>query len=136
MAASPDPPLFDYLCKAISFLDRTKTGIQDFHIPFLVSLLTFSGIQPDTSGYKPGKVFDFNSGSFIFTNELHGPSLSIEESKWVPLICRINFSNMKCLRLTNANRRQILYGLLNFYSFHYPGIGSLKSPEILRELFS
>lgn len=136
MAASPDPPLFEYLNNSIRFLDKTKSGINNFHIPFLVSLLPFAGIQPDTSGYAPGKVFSFTSGTFLFPNESVGPALSPEESKYVATLCRINFSNMKCLRLTNANRRQILYALLNYYSFHFPGIGSMKSPEILREIFS
>lgn len=134
-ATMPDRQLYDFLVESFRFLDKMKDQVADFHIPFLVSLLTFSGIQPDVSAHKAGYVFEFASGSFVPEFEAKGPSLSGEEAKAVTFVTRLNFSNMKCLRLTSANRRQILYGILNYYSYHFPGLGSLKSPEILREIF-
>ena len=133
-ATMPDPDLYDFLVNSFRLLDHSKDNIADFNIPFLVSLLSFSGIQPNIEGYSQGKVFDFSSGSFLFPEEAKGPFINAEESQFVNLITRINFSNIKSLRLTNANRRQILYGLLNYFSFHFPGLASLKSPEILREI--
>lgn len=133
---APDKSLYDFLVGALEFLDTMDKGLADFHIPFLVSLLSFSGIQPDISKYRPGYVFEFASGSFVPEYEAKPPVLSNEEGKMAAFVARINFSNMKCLRLTAANRRQILYGILNYYSYHFPGLGSLKSPEILREVFS
>lgn len=130
-----DTALYDFLLQSLRYLDRLDTHIANYHIAFLVSLLTYSGIQPDVSGYQPGKVFEFSSGSFTGLNEVNGPYLEGEEAKAVEFVSRINFSNMKSLRLTSMNRRQILYGLLNYYSFHFPGLGSLKSPEVLREIF-
>lgn len=135
-ATMPDERLFDFLVEAIRYLDRMEKGIADYHIPLLVSLLSFSGIQPDVSGYSPGKVFDLHSGSFLYPEETIGPVFNAEDSLHVTMISRINFSNIKKLRLTNANRRQILYGLLNYYSYHFPGLSNLKSPDVLRELFS
>lgn len=136
VASAPDPALFDFLIDSIRLLDRLQSGVVDFHIPFLVSLLSYSGIQPDTSGYSPGRVFDFASGAYVYPSEVKGPFLEGVEAESVRMVSRINFSNIKKLRLTSVNRRQILYGLLNYYSYHFPGLGSLKSPEILRELFS
>ena len=131
----PDAPLFDFLERSFHLLDRMEKGVADFHIPFLVSLLTFSGIQPDTSRCQPGYVFEIASGSFLPEFEAKGPVITGEEAKAIPFISRINFSNMKSLRLTGVNRRHILYGLLNYYSYHFPGLGSMKSPEVLREIF-
>lgn len=135
-ASMPDGPLFQFLIDSFRFLDMTEEGINDFHIPFLVSLLSFSGIQPDVSGFQPGYVFEFASGAFVPEFEAKGPVISGTEAKAVPLISRLNFSNMKSLRLSGDNRRQILYGLLNYFSYHYPGLSTLKSPEILREIFA
>lgn len=134
-AEMPDPGLFDFLLDSLRRLDMMKQGVADFHIPFLVSLLPFAGIQPDISGYKQGLVFDFPSGSFVERYDAKAPYLDGEEAKQVPLIAKINFTNIKSLRLSSMNRRQILYGLLNYYSFHFPGLGNLKSPEVLREIF-
>lgn len=135
MASQPDPLLFDFLVGSFRYLDGIEKGVSDFHIPFLVSMLSFSGIQPDVRNAKPGYVFEFGSGSFVPEFEGRAPFLTGKEAKAVAWISRINFSNMKKLRLTGANRRQILYGLLNYFSYHFPGLGSLKSPEILREIF-
>ncbi|MCH5236016.1 MAG: DNA repair protein RecO [Muribaculaceae bacterium] len=131
----PDARLFDFLVDSFRLLDRLDKGISDFHIPFLVSLLAFSGIQPDVSACRPGYVFEIASGSFVPEFEAKGPVIQGEEAKAVPFISRLNFSNMKRLRLTSANRRQILYSILNYYSYHFPGLGSLKSPDVLREVF-
>ena len=135
-ASMPDPHLFDFLRSSIRLLDGMKSDAINFHIPFLISLLSFSGIQPDVSAMRPGYVFEFASGSFVPEFEAKGPILKGEEAIAVKTLTRINFSNMKCLRLTNVNRRQILYGILNYYSFHFPGLGTLKSPEVLREIFA
>lgn len=134
-ATMPDPALFDFLIQSIRLLDRMDRGIHDFHIPFLVALLTYSGIQPDVSNYRAGYVFDFFTGGFVDAYESKGPVIAGEDAKAVAFVVRINFSNMKKLRLTSVNRRQILYGLLNYFSYHFPGLGSLKSPEVLREIF-
>ena len=131
----PDPRLYEFLVNSFRLLDRMESGVADFHIPFLVSLLSFSGIQPDVSHYHEGWVFELASGTFVPENEANAPIIKGSEAKAIPFISRINFSNMKSLRLTGVNRRQILYGLLNYYSYHFPGLGSLKSPEILREIF-
>lgn len=135
-ATMPDAPLFDFLVSSIRLLDSQKKGITDFHIPFLVSLLSFSGIQPNLEGYEEGKAFEFSSGSYVAAAEAKEPALRGEEAKVLPLILRIDFNNIKRLRLTTRSRRQILYGLLNYYSYHYPGIGTMKTPEILREILT
>ena len=134
-ATMPDELLFDFLIHSFRLLDQMNERIEDFHLVFLVSLLSFSGIQPDVRRFQDGFVFDFDSGSFVPEFEAKGPRLKGEEAKAVNFVSRLNFSNMKSLRLTSANRRQILYGLLNYYSYHFPGIGALKSPDILREVF-
>lgn len=133
-AAMPDLQLFDFLSDSLRLLDNMKEGAHEFHIPFLISLLSYSGIQPDLSGFQPGKVFDFAAGAYIKENEAKGPVVTGVEAEAINWICRINFRNMKCLRLSNVNRRQILYGILNYYSYHFPGLSTLKSVEILRSL--
>ena len=134
-ATMADVQLFDFLIDSLRLLDTMEKGVADFHVSFLVSLLSLSGIQPDISTYQAGYAFEFESGTFVSEAVAKPPALYGEEAKNVVFVSRINFSNMKYLRLTGANRRQILYGLLNYYSYHFPGLGSLKSPEVLREIF-
>lgn len=134
-ATMPDPNLYDFLVISLRLLDRMEKGISDFHLPFLVSMLSFSGILPDVSNHRPGYVFEFASGSFVLEFEARNPVIPDPDASFIPFILRLNFANMKCLRLTAANRRHILYGILNYFSYHFPGLGSLKSIDVLREIF-
>lgn len=131
----PEENLYDFLIDALRVFDRSQDGGIDFHIPLLVSLLSYTGILPDVSTYRKGKVFDFTTGTFQWPDDASPLSLSEEDSRFVRLVTKINFVNIQRLRLGSSNRRRILYGLLNFYSYHFPGLSTLKSPEILRELF-
>ena len=134
-ASMADEALFDFMVESFSLLDSMQENVADFHIPFLVSMLTYSGIQPDTSGYQPGHAFSFASGTFSPENSAISPFITGEEAAEIVTLTKIDFSNMKNLRLNSLNRRRILYTLLNYFSYHFPGLGSLKSPEVLREIF-
>lgn len=135
-AEMADERLWDFIVESLRLLDRMKRGMADFHIPFLVSLLPFSGIQPDVSGYSPGRIFSFKTGSFIEPSMNPGASISGIPAKSVIWVSRLNFYNISRLRLTADDRRLILASLLSYYSFHFPGISGMKSPEILHEIFS
>lgn len=157
-ATMPDENLWDFIYKSLTLLDNMQTGIGNFHITFLSSLLPFVGIQPDHTQYMPGFLFDMQSGTFrrdnlYFENSLlknhvsesnsyipghtsdHSAILTGEEARFAATLCRLNFSNMRALRLSGQQRVNILQRLLQYYSFHFPGSGNLKSLDIIHELF-
>lgn len=135
-ATMEDESLWDFILNSLRYLDYQKEKIKDFNFPFLVSLLSYSGIQPDVSGYSPEKVFDFASGTFVDPYEAKGRVLKGEESKAVKWVTRLNFRNVTRLRLSTAERRRLLDVLLDYYSFHFPGVSSMKSVNVIREIFT
>lgn len=134
-ATMPDEKIWDFIYGALTLLDSSKGKIANFHIAFLVSLLPFSGIQPDLSEFREDWVFDLGYGGFVAPQNAKGPYLKGEEAKAVIWINRINFSNMSRLKLTTSQRNEILQGLMAYYSYHFPGLSSLNSPSILHDLF-
>lgn len=64
------------------------------------------------------------------------PILSGEEAFMAAVICRVNFSNIRALRLNRTTRYRILQRLLQYYSYHFPGTGNIKSLDIIHEIFS
>lgn len=142
-ASMPDENLWDYIYESLVLLDNIRgKGLPNFHIAFLSSLLPFMGIQPDTSEYESGDIFDMQSGTFLSggfasgTGNLRSPyQLRGEEARFVTVINRLNFSNVSRLRLGREERRRILKGLLQYYGVHFPGAGNLKSLEVMREIF-
>lgn len=136
LASMADPKLWDYVYNTFKLLDRSETRLADFHIVFLLSLLSFTGIRPDIRSYHPGEVFDMRTGSFSSRIPLHNDWINPEDSEKILFLCRLNFSNIKALKLTNSQRKNILNYLLKYYEIHYPGTSSLKSLDILSELYS
>lgn len=134
-ATMEDEKLWDFVYESLVMLDGMDNKISDFHISFLISMLPFMGIQPDVSGYSGDKVFDFISGSFIPAADSHGPSLRGAAAKAVLWVNRLNFYNLRKLKTGVETRREILENLLVYYGCHYPGISTMKSLEVLREIF-
>ncbi len=134
-ATMPDENLWDYIFGSLRLLDRMEDGVADFHIAFLISLLPFTGIQPDSTRFHPGMVFDFRSGSFSENIPPHRDYLAGDDASYAARLCRVDFSNVKALRLSGALRSRILEGLLHYYGIHFPGTSNLKSLPVVRDIF-
>ena len=135
-ASMPDENMWDYIVASLRLFDGIKKGIADFHVAFMASLLPFMGIQPDSSQYEPGMMFDLRAGTFTASVPPHNDYLKGEEARFASIVGRINFFNVKALRLNGLLRRRIVTGLLTYYSIHFPGTSNLKSLDVIQEIFS
>lgn len=135
IASSPDQSLWDFIYESLSLLDKMDKGLENYHIAFLVSLLSFSGIQPDVSDYREGMIFDMRAGSFSDSVPLHSDYLSGEEARMAYLLSRINFANARVFKLSGNQRFRLLNMLLLYYSQHFPGINNMKSLNVIHDLF-
>ena len=134
-ASMPDENMWDYIVSSLRLFDGMTKGVSDFHIAFMASLLPFAGIQPDASEYEPGMVFDMRAGVFADRLPPHPDYLQGDEARFASIVSRINFVNVRALRLDGGLRRRILGRLLAYYSIHFPGTANLKSLEVIRDIF-
>lgn len=134
--ASPDPTAWEFIIAAIRALDNMQKGLANFHIWFLIRFLDIAGIAPDLSGYEKGDSFDMRAGIPVVDTSLHRDILTPEETRLLALLSRITLTNMRHYRFTGADRLRLLDRILRYYSIHFPGLSSLKSPDILSEVFS
>lgn len=132
----PDARLWDYVVKAVTQLDSMKRGIANFHLAFLIEFLAYAGITPDTDGWQPGAWFDLRAGSFSALPPGHRDVAEPDDAGFMPLLARMTTANAPAFRFSVGQRRRLLTGLLRYYSVHFPGLSSLKSPEVLQELFA
>ncbi|HHT29386.1 MULTISPECIES: DNA repair protein RecO [Petrimonas] len=126
--------LFDYLKQAIEVLERTKRGLANFHLTFLLGLTRFLGIYPNLENYTRGCYFDMLNGEFTYRSPTHQYLLNERESAYLHLLTRINFSNMHLFRLSRNDRNLIIDRLLTYYRLHLYDFQSIRSLEVLREL--
>lgn len=130
-----DPELFDFVVDAAIRLNRPDTATANFHLTFLVKLLTHLGVAPDMGGYHRGMVFDMVDAIFRQSAPLHGRVLPADEALAANRLSRISWENMHIYKYTRAQRARVLDLILEYYSLHLVSLSSLKSLTVLRELF-
>ncbi len=132
----PDAVLYKYVRSSIEVLDALPADrAANFHICFLWGLGRFIGIEPDTEGYRDGMIFDMRDGCFRVAPPMHPNYLDSLHSKAVAAVSRMTYVNMHLFRMSRVERNELLDGVLNYYSLHYAGLQSLRSLDVLRELF-
>ncbi|MCM1504206.1 MAG: DNA repair protein RecO [Muribaculum sp.] len=130
-----DDILYTFLAESIAELSDIRRGAANFHLAFLYRLGYFLGIQPDTSGYREGRVFDLVDAVFRDAPPLHGRYLEASEAKALVMLSRMTFDNMHLYRYNREQRHRIMSVILDYYSLHYASLSSLNSLEVLRRLF-
>jgi DNA repair protein RecO (recombination protein O) len=131
----PNMPLFSFVSYSFQWFDKASnpTSVANFHIVFLLRLLRFVGIEPNLDA--PSLYFDMVNAEYVDKKPFHGHFLEGEHAKILPLLFRLNFSNMHLLRLEREQRRDILDGIISFYRLHIPAFSELRSLDVLKSVF-
>ncbi len=128
-------PLFRFIEASILILNEMEAGIANFHIWFLYNLGAFLGIQPDVESYREGYWFDMANGIFTCERPLHTHLLSPKDAPVILLLARMTSRNLHHFRFSRTQRGEILDIALNYYRLHNSMLGTLRSPDILKQLF-
>lgn len=128
-----DKPLFDYLKGEILALDEMPlTQLPSFHIRLLSGLLHHFGIFPQLSSYRVGYVLDHSDGLF---RPAFNQQEEAEARTYHTLLSFFHSDTPLELPLTRVERNALLRLLLAHLTYHFPEVGTLRSPEILSQLF-
>ncbi|HKL03980.1 MAG TPA: DNA repair protein RecO [Cryomorphaceae bacterium] len=130
---SPDPDLFDFINASLEYFEDTPYYI-NFHLKFLTRLSKFFGFQPQGLWSTQEPFFDLLNG--VFTHRKHASlhMLDTDEAASLSKLIQLNFQDE--IKLSNASRRKLLYGLVEYYQLQLEGFGSLKSLPIMMEIFA
>ena len=110
-------------------------GVANFHICFLFHLGAFLGIEPDVESYLEGYWFDMAGGTFVPWPVAGHPCLKPQEARVIVLLSRMTFGNLHLFRFNREQRGALLDTIISYYRLHNSTVGTLKSPEILKQLF-
>lgn len=131
-----NPPLFDYLCRSIKWLEIADAGIANFHLTFLLQLLFHLGIRPNGKSYKANCFFDLLNGVFTESIPEHSYYLNKEESIVFERLLRINYENMAVYSFTGQDRSNIVRHIIQYYRLHLSDFPEIKSLTVMQSLFS
>lgn len=127
--------LFRYIEQSVQLLEQMPDQIANFHICFLFHLGAHLGIQPNLESYRKGYWFDMTEGVFVPTAVRGHDLLQPQEAQVIHLLSRMTFSNMTVFRFNREERNRMLDVIIGYYRLHNAAIGTLRSPDILKQLF-
>jgi len=130
-----NPNLFNFLHHSILLLDQVEEGLANFHLFFLYELSKYLGFYPESAGDEKQKLFDLSQGLYSAHNVNLKFMLNEEESHLFGLLSNKGFHQINELTLNRTQRQTLLNTLLDYYRYHLPEMGKLKSPEILKQIF-
>ena len=128
-------PLFRYIEQSVQLLEQLSSGIANFHICFLYHLGAHLGIQPNVESYRQGHWFDMTDGVFVPAAVNGHALLQPQEAQVIHLLSRMTFANMGVFRFNRDERNRMLDVIISYYRLHNAAIGTLRSPDILKQLF-
>ena len=128
-------PLFRYIEQSVQLLEQLPGNVGNFHICFLYHLGAHLGIQPNVESYRKGYWFDMTDGVFVPAAVRGHMHLPPGGAQVIHLLSRMSFSNMAVFRFNRQERNRMLDVIISYYKLHNASIGTLRSPDILKQLF-
>ena len=128
-------PLFRYIEQAVQLLEQLPGHVANFHICFLYHLGAHLGIQPNVESHHDGYWFDMTDGVFVPAPVSGHMNLQPREAQVIHLLSRMTCSNMAVFRFNREERNRVLDVIISYYRLHNAAIGTLRSPDILKQLF-
>lgn len=143
--------LFDYVTSSIQWLDSRGNDFANFHLVFLMHLSRFLGFYPnlewDTEKGTRAEnstmrnedkefYFDLRAATFCTAPPLHRDFLMPKEASMLQLMMRMDFPTMHLFRFNRQQRNRCIEVALLFYRLHLPNFPTLKSLDVLHELWN
>lgn len=133
---APNEPLFEYLYHSILWLDACENrSFANFHLVFLMRLSRFLGLYPNVEDYTEGCYFDMLNACFTSLLPKGGVFLKPDEAGRIRLLLRMNYDTMHLFTMNRVERNRCLTVINDYYRLHLPDFPTLKSLDVLRELF-
>ena len=127
-------PMFEFLVQEFKQLDSIQSGVQYFHLKFMLDLSVFLGFRPLNNFTDVKPFFNLQEGIFESnSNTLY--HLDKERSRLLAELLQISYDDLKDLKIQKSLRISMIEDLLKYYQYHVEGFHTLKSFEIYRQLF-
>lgn len=130
----PDENLFGFIYSSVEALDIMEDGVSNFHLWFLVKLSYFLGFYPGNA-YRDGNSFDIISGEFTINQPSHRMYFGPEDSALLGKLMDCRIDSLSDIPLSRTRRASFLNSLLIFINYHCESINSVRSIDILKEVF-
>ncbi len=127
----PNEALFAFFTDATGILDRSGERLADFHLVFMLQLSSYLGFQPRNNHDQVNSFFNLREGLFERQYESGEVCLDKDLSRAFHEVSTRTISDFSSLRIPAGVRRQLLARTIDYYRYHLPGIGEIRSHTVL-----
>lgn len=129
--------LFHFCENSFLQLDKAETDVTaNFPIFFALQLAPFLGFRLHDNYSEEKNFFDFHEGNFIKNMAVESGSLHVEISELISQLLKITKpEDLFKIKINGKVRSAVLNTIENFYSWHIPEFGSMKSLKVLSQIF-
>ena len=131
---SSDEELYDFLDGALDYF-ATDEFSPNFHLILLIKLTRFFGFYPSGKWSENTPYFDLINGSFTSDKNSSLHMIYTDLARIFYEISNRDF-NKETTKMTNVERRKLLYSIIEYYQIQLEGLGEIKSLPVLIEIFS
>lgn len=131
----PESGFFEFLFRSLQYFDTLEKGKANFHLWIMVKLLSYLGFQLENNHSTVNVFFDMKEGCFVPYRPSFPNTPDTEESKIISNLISLDISQIEKLNIDGVMRSRILSLLVEYYSVHFEGIGTIKSLEVLHDIF-
>ncbi len=126
--------LFNFIWNSIEALDQIDEGVSNFHLWFLSNLSSFLGFYPGNE-YVENNFFDIKEGTYTPTEPSHRICMSRDNARFFNDFIECNVMYLSEIGLNRGQRVDFLNSLIFYYSYHLDSVHTIKSIDILKEVF-
>lgn len=128
-----DTELYTFLKNKVTQLDEMNPLNMNFHLYFLWELSSYLGFEPQNNYSLENTVFSFRDGCFIPQySGTQDVSFYASGTKGAQLSQLLADRNIEC---NNYQRKELLEMGIRYFQIHSPSFTTVRSLEILKELF-
>jgi DNA repair protein RecO (recombination protein O) len=132
---SPNATLFSFLCNAAELLEQLENGASNFHLVFLAELSKYLGFYPNLNYCSTlSPYFDMECG--VFAPAMGRSSLGAAPSRMINAVFSTGMTKLHTLSISGAERSECLRYILDFYRQHIPNMPTIRSLDILSDMFA
>jgi DNA repair protein RecO (recombination protein O) len=131
----PHGELFRFSIDSYLQIDRSRELNPDFHLIFLLKLSSLLGFQPSGCFTDITPAFDLKEGIFVSRAVANDYSILPPHSRYLSRLKDLPIDSPSPVLSSGKERSKLLDDLLNYFRYHLPDFGKLKSPEVLKILY-
>ncbi len=132
-----DKELYDWIKSCLTICDEIPVKLTYMPLYFLVGLSRQLGFCPLDNYTTEQNVFDLREGCFSASYPFHREYLDRDCALYLhQILYHEDYSDLNQVIIPQAYRKQLLFGLLDYYKIHLDHFKGLDSPHILEEILA